>query len=256
MRFKLTLNRTGRERMIPMDYQYFLSSWIYKVIGEADPEFSKFLHTDGYVSGCRKFKLFNYSPLDFGKPRLWKEKCLFEILGDQLSLYVSFYLAEAAEKFIIGLFNNQTAYIGDRFNGLDLIVTRVVRIPEPVLTETMAYRAISAVVVSVKNDTNRYAQYLSPVANQYQDLLRLNLLNKYNAINPDRMLDYFDFEFELKGEPRSKLVTLKANTPGESKLRGFIFDFAITCPVEIHQLILSSGLGEKNSMGFGWVKPI
>jgi len=254
MRFKITFNRTGRQRMLPMDYQYYLSAWIYKVIGKADPEFSNFLHTEGYTTGTKQFKLFNYSPLDFGRPTLWKEKTLFEIHAEQLSLSVSFHLAEAAEKFIIGLFNNQQVYIGDQFNGLDLVVSQVERLPEPVLTETMNYRAMSPVVVSLKDENSKYAQYLAPTDKSYSDLIRLNLLNKYNSIpNVTALSEDLNFHFRLKGESKSKLVTIRPYTPEQSKVRGFVFDFSLTCPIEIHQLILAAGIGEKNSMGFGWV---
>ena len=101
--------------MLPVDYQYFLSAWIYKVIGQADREFSNFLHAEGYSSGYKHFKLFCYSPLNFGRPRFWKEKALLEIQSDQLFLHVSFRMHEAAEKFIIGLFNRQQLYMGMLF---------------------------------------------------------------------------------------------------------------------------------------------
>ena len=32
MRFKINLTRTTRQKMLPMDYQYYLSAWIYKVL--------------------------------------------------------------------------------------------------------------------------------------------------------------------------------------------------------------------------------
>lgn len=257
MRFKITLNRTGRQRMLPMDYQYYLSAWIYKVIGKADPEFSNFLHTEGYSSGNKKFKLFCYSPLNFGRPTLWKEKTLFEIHTDQLFLSVSFNLAEAAEKFIIGLFNNQQVYVGDQFNGLDLVVSQVERLPEPQLKSTMNYRAISPVVISLKDDNSKYAQYLSPADNGYNELLRQNLWNKYESIpNVAALPEGSDFWFNAKGNPKSKLVTLKPYTAEQSKVRGFVFDFTLTCPEEIHQLVLACGIGEKNSTGFGWTEKI
>jgi len=255
MRFKITLNRIGRQRMLPMDYQYYLSAWIYKVIGKADPEFSNFLHTEGYATGYKQFKLFNYSPLIFGRPTLWKEKNLFEIRTDQLSLSVSFHLAEAAEKFIIGLFNNQQVYVGDQFNGLDLVVSQVERLPEPELKSTMNYRAVSPVVISLKDETDKYAQYLTPADENYTELLRQNLWNKYDSIpNIEKLPNDLSFQFKLKGESKSKLVTMKPYTPEQSKVRGFVFDFTLTCPVEIHQLIRTTGIGEKNSMGFGWVE--
>jgi CRISPR-associated endoribonuclease Cas6 len=257
MRFKITLNRTGKQRMLPMDYQYYLSAWIYKVISKADPEFADFLHSSGYTTGNKQFKLFCYSPLNFGKPTLWKEKALFEIHVEQLSLNVSFHLAEAAEKFIIGLFNNQQVYVGDQFNGLDLVVRQVERLPEPVLTNTMHYKAISPVVISLKDDNSKYAQYLAPTDDDYENLLRQNLLNKYHSIpNVASLPEGINFEFKLKNTPKSKLITIKPYTREQSKVRGFVFDFTLTCPVEIHQLILSCGSGEKNSMGFGWCEVV
>jgi CRISPR-associated endoribonuclease Cas6 len=229
-----------------MDYQYYLSAWIYKVIDKADPEFSNFLHTEGYTAGNKRFKLFNYSPLNFGRPTLWKEKTLFEIHTDQLFLSVSFHLAEAAEKFIIGLFNNQEVYVGDQFNGLDLVVTQVERLPDAELKSTMNYRAVSPVVVSLKDENTKYAQYLSPTDHEYNELLKQNLRNKYLSIpNAANLPDGFDFQFTPNNEPKSKLITVKPYTPEQSKVRGFVFDFALTCPLEIHRLILSCGIGEK-----------
>ncbi len=257
MRFQITLNRTGKHRMLPMDYQYYLSAWIYKVISKADPEFSDFLHSEGYTTGYKQFKLFNYSPLNFGRPTLWKEKCLFEIHADQLYLSVSFCLAEAAERFIIGLFNNQQVYLGDQFNGLDLVVSQVERLPEPELRDTMNYRAVSPIVVSLKEEENRYAKYLSPEDGGFDNLIRKNLWTKYETIPGNTPLPEdtgFRFTLSSGSKPKSKLVTIKPYTPEQSKVRGFVFDFSLTCPVEIHQLILAGGIGEKNSMGFGWVE--
>ncbi len=42
--------------MLPMDYQYYLSAWIYKILEKADREFARFLHSDGYSLGYRRFK--------------------------------------------------------------------------------------------------------------------------------------------------------------------------------------------------------
>ena len=253
MRFKITFNRTGKQRMLPMDYQYYLSAWIYKVIGKADREFSEFLHSEGYSDGHRRFKLFNYSPLDFGKPVLWKEKNLFEIKADRLSLKVSFRMSEAAEKFIIGLFNNQEAYIGDQFNGLELTVSQVERLPDPEISETMLYRAVSPVVVSRLSEGDHYAQYLSPEEPGYCDLLRNHFVTKYGTVpHADPLPERFEFNFRLMSDPRSKLVTMKPYTPQQSKIRGYVYDFELTAPVEIHHLLLASGMAEKGSMGFGW----
>src|SRR6056297_3616131 len=101
MRFNLTLNRTTKQRMLPMDYQYYISAWIYKTIGKADKEFARFLHDEGYGNDPGKlYKLFCFSRLNFGKPKLWKEKKLFEISNHDINLQISFDVKDAASNFI------------------------------------------------------------------------------------------------------------------------------------------------------------
>ncbi|MDY0286030.1 MAG: CRISPR-associated endoribonuclease Cas6, partial [Bacteroidales bacterium] len=67
MRIRLTINRTTKQRMLPMDYPYYISAWIYKVLLQADTDFAQFLHEQGYgQSESKRYKLFCFSRLDFG----------------------------------------------------------------------------------------------------------------------------------------------------------------------------------------------
>lgn len=257
MRFKITFNRISKNKMLPMDYQYYISAWIYKVICNADPQFSKFLHTIGYKSGNKHFKLFNYSPLDFGKPILWKEKSLFEINQNSINLKISFQLEKAAESFILGLFKEKHLYIGNQFNGLELIITNIEKIPEFKISETIRYRAISPVVVSTLSEGSKYPIYLNPDNSSYNVLLQNNLVNKFNSIPGNNQIEsIYPFNFELLNTPRSKLITIKTYSKEQCKIRGYVFDFQLTSQKNIHALIENIGIGEKNSMGFGWVEPI
>lgn len=253
MRFHIEFNRLGRQKMLPVDYQYYIGAWIYHILGTADRAFAEFLHTQGYRDGQKQFKLFNYSPLDFGKKVLWKEKNLFEITEDRLTLGVSFQVTDAAETFILGLFRNRQVYLGDSFNRLDLSVAQIERLPDTEPAETMRYRALSPIVLSYQYPGWSYASYLSPEDEDYARLLNNHFRNKYQAIpNAAPLPDSFPFCFTLTGIPRSKLVTIKQGTPEQSKIRGYLFDFELTAPPEIHRMMLSCGAGEKNSLGFGW----
>ena len=57
---------------------------------------------------------------------------------------------------------------------------------------------------------------------------------------------------EVLTPPRSKLITIKRNTPHETKVRGFLYSFKLKAPLDIHRIGYYAGFGEKNSMGFGW----
>ncbi|MDD2289119.1 MAG: CRISPR-associated endoribonuclease Cas6 [Bacteroidales bacterium] len=254
MRFKITLNINGKKRLLPFNYQYYISAWIYNVIGSADKAFANFLHNEGFREGNKRFKFFNFSPLDFGKPKkIWKENDLLQISRDQITLKLSFLLKDAAEAFIIGLFRYQKIYIGDSYNGLDLNVTQIERLPDKVPEETMRYRALSPVVISYQYPGSSYASYLSPENEEYAGLLYNNFKNKYQAVpNTAPLPVSFSFSFSLIGTPRSKLFTIKQGMPDQSKIRGYLFDFMLTAPPELHYMMLSCGVGEKNSLGFGW----
>ncbi len=255
MRFRITFSVTGKSRMIPVDYQYAIGAWIYRVIGKADAGFSAFLHHKGYSAGNKRFKLFCFSSLSLGKPILWKEKSLLEISTSQVALSVSFAIPDAAEKFIIGLFSGQATYLGDRFNGLELFVKHVERLPDLVLSETMHYQATSPVVAGYREGEKTYAQYLSPEDLIYPELIRNNLEMKQKSLPGRKGIPNCEpWIWKLTGTPRSKLIMIRPNTPQQSRVRGFLYPFSLTAPPEVHRLILSAGVGEKNSTGFGWVE--
>lgn len=268
MRFKIALQNIGKQRMLPIDNQYFLSAWIYSVIANADKDFARFLHNHGYALGNKQFKLFCYSPLLFEKYKIWKEKALIEVLSKQVTFQISFCLNEAAEKFIIGLFNRQLFSLGDRFNGIDFAVTQIERLPDLILhsddspaihsitnSPTKNYQAKSPVVISYKTESEKYARYLSPEEEGYGELVKQHLLQKYQTIpGPEPLAGNTKIVFLLENKPKSKLITIKPYTPQQSKVRGFIYRFSLTAPEEIHRLIFDAGFGEKNAQGFGWVE--
>jgi CRISPR-associated endoribonuclease Cas6 len=255
MRIKLTLNRITKQHMLPMDYQYYISAWIYKVLKQADKDFAQFLHEKGYGQCETKlYKLFCFSRLDFGKPKLWKEKKLFEIAVHDIGLQISFDVIEAASNFIKGLFMDQEFYLGDKFNGIDFRVAEVEVLPEPVFSETMAYRLQTPWVVSYKTETDKYPQYLSPKEEMFEQLAIKHLVEKYNntrnsgSINPEQIRLTLSTSFKRAG------FVMKPGTKEESRVVGNLFGFKLAAPVEVHRMIWGAGVGEKSSSGFGWVE--
>ena len=252
MRFRIIFNRTGKQQMLPMDYQYYISAWIYKVLKQADKDFARFLHDQGYGSGTTKlYKLFCFSRLNFGKPKLWKERKLFGIAASTLSLQVSFDAPEAATNFIKGLFIKQEFFLGNKFNGLDLKVTNVEALPEPRFDENMHYRLVTPWVVSYQSDKNKPAHYLKPDDENFQELSVKHITEKYSSTRGLEMPpDKINFKPGQKYK-RSGFV-IKPETPQETRVVGNIFDFTLTAPAEVHRMIWNCGVSEKSSAGFGW----
>jgi CRISPR-associated endoribonuclease Cas6 len=52
-----------------------------------------------------------------------------------------------------------------------------------------------------------------------------------------------------------KLITLKEGRSDETKIKGTLAPFRLRAPRELMEVGYECGFGEKNSMGFGMVKP-
>jgi CRISPR-associated endoribonuclease Cas6 len=254
MKFKLTLELTGKDYQIPINYQYEQSAWIYKTIHHGNPEFSAWLHNMGYLDGKKQFKLFTFSPIVPEKYAIRRDR--LEFLSARAITRVSFYTPEAAEPFILGLFSNQQFALGDTLSQVQFKISSIEKLPDPKWASPMIFRTHSPIVLSKKQDGNRNAHYLAPEDEEFGELLLKNLESKYSATNPARVwnpgrVNEGISKVKILSSPRSKLIKIKAGTPQETSIRGYLFDFEITAPEELLKLGYYAGFGEKNSLGFG-----
>jgi len=259
MRFELTLNRTTKQRMLPMDYQYYISAWIYKVLKQADADFADFLHNKGYgknENDSKLYKLFCFSRLNFGKPKLWKEKKLFEISAHEIKLQISFDVHEAATHFIKGLFMLQEFYLGDKFNGIDFKVSKVEALPETVFLECMHYQLQTPWVISFKTENARHPQYISPEDKLFKSLSIKHLVEKYNNTRYPKSISPEQINFKMLNNFKRAGFVMKPGTAQQSRIVGNLFEFELKAPVEVHKMIWNAGASEKSSSGFGWIDQI
>jgi CRISPR-associated endoribonuclease Cas6 len=240
--------------MLPMDYQYYISAWIYKVLKAADEDFARFLHDKGYGNDPGKlYKLFCFSKLYFGKPIMWKDKGLFEVSVRELSLKISFDVPEAASTFIKGLFLQQEIYLGDKFNGLDLVISKVESLAEPEFSETMQYKLETPWVVSYRPEGREQPRYLDPNESYFRELSVKHLVEKYkNTCNRDLSSGALEFLPDEKYKRAGFLI--KNGTNSQTRVVGNIFSFSLKAPVDVHRMLWNAGISEKSSSGFGWVE--
>ncbi len=280
MRFNLTLTAISPSPELTLNYQYPLSSAIYKIIQKADGKFAAFLHNTGYGQGFKSFKLFTFS--DIRTPfRIYGDR--MQMLTDTAEVTVCFHMPEAAENFIKGLFIQQQLDIADsrsrvsfqvqQIESVDLTLTphrgrggeQVESVPS---LSTHSYTShvalnlqpLSPLVAGRKNERGHY-DYRSPLDSDFTDCLLHNWLEKYQAaydVSEERL-------YQIKKEvsitvrpfaqpPKQRLITIKQGTAAETRVRGYKnFGLEVTAPKEMVELALNAGLGLHNAQGMGCV---
>ena len=262
MRFRLILHAIDKNPALPINYQYPLSAVIYKILEKADSKYAAFLHGKGYGQGLKNFKLFTFSDL----------KTPFKINGDRINLLsrkaeliVSFHLPQAAEIFIKGIFQSQQIEIADKksraifqINQIESLAGILNNVDDNEETELML-KPLSPLVCGSKNDRGNY-DFLSPENERFTEMIFLNWKEKTKAVFGEEqtvglMGSAFIQTVFFKNPPKSRLVTIKANTDSETKIRGFTnFTIKIKGRKEAVELLLNAGVGLYNAQGMGCVE--
>lgn len=275
MRFKIYLH-SDLPQIIPINYQYPLSAWIYKVFNRADPLFSKWLHDHGYAfNGNRRFKLFTFSWLSTPRARMLRDRNALEVMPGEIHFSLSLQMEEAAAHFINGLFQDQEMQIAGPNTIGNFTVKRIEKLPEPVFShESVVFECLSPINATeplLKNGKLR-AQYIHPTECNYPMLLHSNLIRRYIAANQnlvgmleeggqyealaDLPFDSEHWKLELMSKPQKRGQIIKEGRPEQTQVIGYSYRFRLSAPQELLSFAWNAGLGEKGSIGFGCIEKI
>lgn len=254
MRFKLTLRIlpevSGRE--IPINYQYELTSAIYKMLSKGNADYATWLHDNAFRADNKTFRLFTFSRLsapfniDKGRARL-----VFK--SDLVTWNIAFLPERSTKEFVSGVFKNQCFEIGDSMSGAMFQVSEIQIMPELNYTPDTIFETMSPVCISYKNDDGK-TDYLSPDDDRYTDGILSGLMSRYSAFYGRPYEGEKFCNLKLLSEPKSSLITIKAGTPAATRVRGYMYRFKLELPSELMHIAYESGLGEKGSLGFGMIK--
>lgn len=254
MRIKLTLKQSKPRQLIPENYQYSISSFIYRTIERSNSEYSAWLHEKGFADGNKKFKFFNFS--DFFIQEKRKEAGKIEIISETFTLHISMLSERVIEHFIVGMFESGVMRIFDSVTQAEFAVKFVEMIPEPEFKEVMNYKVFTPAVFSKKVNVNGKDKiyFLDPSEDDYNLYFVKNLIAKYKVCSGNELTDIQDkFEIRLTSDFKKIIRTVKANGKFETKIRGYKYNFDMKAPPEIHRMAWMGGIGIKNSLGFGFV---
>jgi len=238
------------KNVLPLNYQYELSSWIYHILNNGDPVFSEWLHNQGFTDSNKHFRLFTFSNLIISNRHIRDDRLI--IGSRRMQMILSVLPVETIKHFITGLFREQCFSLGDSITQISLLVSQVESLPETKISNCIDFICLSPIVISLKKEKDRYAQYLSPEHPDYGELLIKNLKEKWKAFTKDQ----FDFDesgaiFRLLSPVYKKGITIKAGKPDQTKIVGYLFTFHLEAPAELLRIGYYAGFGEKNSIGFG-----
>ncbi|SMD44436.1 CRISPR-associated endoribonuclease Cas6 [Aquiflexum balticum DSM 16537] len=258
MRFKIRLQKEGGGWYLPINYQYELSSAIYRTIDRANSGFSKFLHDQGYLAFGKKFRLFTFSRIQFQNYKIIKEAGRIEHFGEKAEFEISFLVDRAAEEFIKGLFMDQVFVLGDKVSKVNYVISSIEAVSPPLFQETMHYHCLSPIFIKRKR-LDGGEDYLHPADKEYGMLMVQNLLSKSMAfiktvIGQESEKPILpDFEFKPKGKVYKNGVKIKQLTEQETMLIGYMYEFELRVLVELHEIGYYAGFGQLGSQGFGCV---
>jgi len=249
MRIRFELTPRGAV-WLPWNHQYELSSAVYATIAHASPGFSKFLHDRGFIADGKQFRLFTFSPL-MGKVI---DRTSYGLL---LQAPIELLCSSPVPEFVRAVAEGALQVGVLRVKEIELPVSQVETLADPEFSSKMLFSPLSPVTVStgrVDSDGKMRATYLSPEEPAFFEHLTNNLLRKYEALNgqpPEDLKVSFRLASELMPARRrlSKLIDIKG-----IKVRGWLVPIEAEGEPELLRLAYETGLGEKNSAGFGMVE--
>lgn len=258
MQFRITLKVLKKRQLLPLSYQYELSSWIYKLIYSGDNEFATFLHERGYDNEKKRFKFFTFSRLHV--PVFDRIDDRMEINCDRVSFVISFFVDAIAQKMILGIFENQRFRLGDRITQVDFKVESINELNLEISSTKVKLKTTSPlVVVEYKTRLNGTIEqkYLHPKNSKFEECFVHNLVSKYKMACQHDLIESINFEEKdikikiISSKIKKKAMRIKAHTKAETTVIGYLCAFELTAPKTLIELGILGGFGRMNAEGFG-----
>ncbi|TYP50859.1 CRISPR-associated endoribonuclease Cas6 [Thermosediminibacter litoriperuensis] len=242
MRMKLTFNSESPVAL-PVHYNHIIQGMIYSNLTQ---EFAEFLHECGFPWEKRRFKLFTFSRLE-GRFRMAE--------GGRIEFEPPFHLTVSSplERFLRelagGLLKNDDLSLAGRRVVLEN-VTVYGPVEEPDFGDRIKIKMLSPVVAykTLVEGEKKRTLYLTPLQEEFGELLRNNLLKKYAVLTGE---EPGEPEFEIKPAfPLSEKYCKKIKYK-DVIIKGWMGVYILRGDPALLKIAYDAGLGSKNSQGFG-----
>lgn len=238
----LHTGETGVE--LPIHYNHIVQGAVYHSI---DKELAAFLHNQGFLIDNRNFKMFAFSRL-YGRFNINRARKTITFTG-VVRLIVSSPLDEFCRSIVNTLLERGNMRFGHRY----LEVQEVQVLQQEVTGDNVVVKALSPVAVystMLRPDGRKYTCYFQPGEPDYEKLLAENLSKKHRIVR-NHTIPAGDIKIKAIGEQKLGIVKYK-----DFVIKGYSGKLRLRGPQKLLQTAVDSGLGSKNSQGFGCVEVI
>ncbi|WP_027309516.1 CRISPR-associated endoribonuclease Cas6 [Caloramator sp. ALD01] len=244
MRIKLNLY-TKEQQHIDINYNYYISSFIYRCLEEIDGEMANRLHNQGFEYNDKKYKMFTFSNLFFEDYKIEKDRITF---SGNVNLSISSPISEFTEYLVKSILFKEEIKLGCAILKVDSI--SIPAIPE--FRERMKFKTISPITMStalLKEDGRLLKRDLYIEDDRFIKNIRRNVLAKYEIIHK-KLPDDTRFDINFGKNTKGKLIKYKNGI----NIKGYLTDCEIIGNSELIEIAYECGLGDRNSLGFGMIE--
>lgn len=231
--------------VLPIQYNYIMQAVVLRWLG--DENYSKFVHNKGYEYNKRKYKMYTFSKV-FGKFKIDKTNNTITFFDK-----ANFIVSSADDEFMIYLVAHILRNHRFQINSQEITIDK---------SETLFIKAGDKASVYTKSPIVAYSTfeiegrkktyYYSPYEKDFSEMLRKNLINKYKALYG---LEPKDDSFTITPLNKDKLNESVVKYKG-IVIKAWNGEFMMKGSPELLQLAYDTGLGSKNSQGFGCIEII
>ncbi|WP_416175482.1 CRISPR-associated endoribonuclease Cas6 [Clostridium sp.] len=242
MRLNITLEFDGNLNL-PIQYNNIMQAVILNWLG--DENYQKFIHDVGFKFKNRKYKLFTFSKI-FGKFKINRENKTIDFFDN-----VNFTISSLEDKFLNYLAANVIGKDNFKFGNNIVNIKSIQSIYNKISNKEKVYTRSPIVVYSTfKNYLGNKTYYYSPLEREFSELIRKNLIHKYEAYYGQSPKDD---EFSIQAINQSKLKQRVVLYKGYI-IKGWDGEFLIQGSKELMNIAYNAGIGSKNSQGFGCIE--
>ena len=258
MRLRIRLH-TDRPVRVPFSHQELLAGLVYRLLGESNADYARFLHDEGYQipgDAHKRFKLFTFSTLRAPRyaRRITDSGLVFG--PGPVDWYISSPLPDFLNHSAMGLLTEGSPlHIGP---SATFTVQEIAAVPCPNFGPTQNFTCWTPIVAAVPSPDKRDTPYyLRPDTDgqAFSEAVRKNLLQKYQLVHqspPES--DDLTLTFDAPYLARSPHGGTKKVTIHNIGIVGAEAPLTLSGSPDLIRLAWETGLGQNNSIGFGMIE--